>query len=120
MTRPWRRVFAVVRHTLLVLSLAGLLADKAFAAPRAGQDAPAPAHGQRLVSRSVVDLGPALEKPTFLRTLLVQGVCGPALDYPPEESCRPDPRTTIERDGRLIAVAVLTKYLHFQESLSSP
>ena len=120
MSRHWRTAWSIVRRSLLVLALAGLVADKAIAAPTTGSEAPAPFQGLQFVPRSIVDISLALEKPTFLRTLLVEVVWGPALGNPPEKSCRPDPRTAIERVGRLIAVAVFTKYLPFQESLRSP
>ena len=110
----------LVTAALIVLASSGLLADKVLAVSVDGGDAPPSTQRLRIVPRSVVESSPALEKPTFLRCILVGVDSLPACNGPREGSARPQLRFAVELDALLIAVALLTKYQPFQESLSSP
>ena len=110
----------LVTAALIVLASSGLLADKVLAVSLDGGDAPPSTQGLRIVPRSVVESSPALEKPTFLRCILVGVASLPVFNGLRDGSVRPRLRSAVELDAVLIAVALLTKYQPFQESLSSP
>jgi hypothetical protein len=117
MIRPWR---CVLSSALVVVASACLLADKALATPVDGGHAPPAAQRKQLHSRRFVETSHALEKPSFSRFVPVEVVWSTVPSGHREVTVRPQLRPTVELDARLIAVAVLAKYLPFQESLSSP
>ena len=117
MFRRWSRPVSIA---LAVLTVGCLVGDRALATSVDAGDAPPSVDGPNVVASHVLETSPVVVRPTFLRTILVAVGWGPALDHAWDAGFRPQGRTVVELDAVLIAVAVSSKYLPFQQSLRAP